>query len=107
MTAAYTGTSLSNLTSLGCGLSNQGLLTIHANAGTTYYFQVGDFAGGAGSLTFHLIVTPPPTANFGVNPSDPSTFDAVQFFDESFDPGQVGIQAEAWNFGMPPTETTP
>jgi PKD repeat protein len=105
VTAVYTGTSLSHLTSLGCAQSFGGLFTIHVNAGTTYYFQVGGAVGSAGSLTFHLIVTPPPTANFLAIPFDPSIFDTVQFIDESFDPGQVGIQTVAWNFGDGTTST--
>jgi PKD repeat protein len=102
--AAYTGTSVGNLTALGCGLSDEGLFTIHVSAGTTYYFQAGGFPGSGGSLTFHLVVTPPPAADFGFGPSDPSTFDTVQFFDESSDPGNVGW-TRAWDFGDGTTST--
>jgi PKD repeat protein len=93
----YAGTSFTNLTPLRCGANE--LSTIHLTAGTTYYFQVGDFINGSGPLTFHLEVTPPPTAQFFAEPSDPSVFDTVQFIDESFDPGQVGFQTESWDFG--------
>jgi len=102
--AAYTGTSLGNLTSLGCRAFGQ-TLTIHVDAGTTVYFQVGGLFGQRGSLTFNLIVTPPPQANFFFSPFDPSMFDTVQFSDSSFDPGQVGIQSEAWDFGDGTTAT--
>jgi hypothetical protein len=94
----YTGTSLSNLTALQCAGVFQ-LSTIHVNAGTTYYFQVAGSSDGRGPLTFSLVATPPPTAGFFFFPSDPSSFDTIQFFDQSFDPGQVGFQTEAWNFG--------
>jgi PKD repeat protein len=56
-------------------------------------------------LGFQLEATPPPQASFGFSPSDPSVFDTVQFFDQSYDPGQVGIQSEAWNFGDGTTGT--
>jgi hypothetical protein len=102
--AAYTGTSLGSLTSLGCRAFG-GMLTFHAEAGTTYYFQAGGLFGGSGSLTFNLIVTPPPVANFYFSPSDPSVFDTIQFYDNSYDPGQVGIQSQAWKFGDGTTAT--
>jgi hypothetical protein len=75
------------------------LLTFQASAGTTYYLR------GAGAFTidfpmfFRLDVTPAPAAAFFFSPFDPSTFDTVQFQDESSDPGGVGIQSQAWTFG--------
>jgi PKD repeat protein len=75
------------------------------NAGTAYYFQVGGVFGQRGQLTFNLDVAPPPEANFGFQPSDPSVFDTIQFFDESSDPGRVGVQSEAWDFGDGTTGT--
>jgi PKD domain len=39
------------------------------------------------------------SASFYYYPSDPSTFDAVQFNDQSYDPGGVGISSETWSFG--------
>jgi PKD repeat protein len=38
-------------------------------------------------------------AGFGFYPNDPSTFDAVQFFDFSYDPGGLGIASQDWHFG--------
>src|SRR5260221_8023233 len=35
----------------------------------------------------------------------PSIFDSLQFYDQSYDPGQVGIQSQAWNFGDGATAT--
>ena len=104
--AVYTGNSLNNLVEVGCRSSFGGRLTFRANQGTTYYFQVAGLFGQGGSLRFNLIVTPPPEANFGFFPSDPSVFDPVQFFDQSFDPGEVGFQSRTWDFGDGTTLTT-
>jgi hypothetical protein len=95
--AAYTGSSLADLSLAAC--SSGGLLTFQATAGTTYYLR----AAGAFTLDFpmffRLDVTPAPVAAFSFSPFDPSTFDTVQFQDESSDPGGVGIQSQAWTFG--------
>jgi hypothetical protein len=104
--AAYTGTSVGHLAPVGCGTSGTGLTTIHVDAGTAYYFQVAG-AGQRGPLTFSIDVAPAPDAAFFVQPSDPSIFDRLQFFDESSDPGRVGIQSLAWNFGDGTTGTGP
>lgn len=96
--SAYTGSALATLTSVGCAFSNQPL-TFKATAGQTYYFQVSGAFGFSGPMTFNLIVTPPPQVFFGYSPSDPSIFDNVQFFDETFDPGGVGLYSESWTFG--------
>jgi hypothetical protein len=93
----YTGTSLADLQVVAC--SSGAEVTFQANAGTTYYLR----AGGSFSLdfpqTFRLDVAPPPVAAFSFSPSDPSVFDPVQFFDQSFDPAGLGIQSQAWSFG--------
>src|SRR6266566_95080 len=102
--AAYTGTSVTGLTEVGCGVFGN-RSTFRALANTTYYFQVGGLFGQTGSLQFHLEVTPPPVANFGFFPFDASTFDVVQFFDQSFDPGGVGFALPAWTFGDGTTGT--
>src|SRR5437016_14206653 len=102
--AAYTGTSVASLTEVGCGVFGN-RSTFGARANTTYYFQVGGLFGQTGSLQFHLEVTPPPVANFGFFPFDASTFDVVQFFDQSFDPGGVGFAPPAWTFGDGTTGT--
>lgn len=102
--AAYTGTALNSLTEIGSRCFG-GKLTFHANAGATYYFQVAGLFGQGGSMEFRLEVTPPPVANFGFSPGDPSAFDTVQFFDNSFDPGEVGFQSQAWDFGDGATGT--
>jgi PKD repeat protein len=73
--------------------------------GTTYYFQVDDLFGQGGPLEFRLEVAPQPVANFGFSPSDPSVFDVVQFFDFSFDPGDVDFASKTWTFGDGATGT--
>ena len=98
--AIYTGNSLTSLTQMGC--QNYGnLLTFHVNAGTTYYFQVGNLYPWeqGGSVQFHLDVTPPPTAGFYYYPSDPSVLDTIQFYDSSYDPGLIGFDSVTWDFG--------
>ena len=100
--AVYTGTSLSNLSTVSCGHSfNSPAFT--AVAGTTYFIQLSaDFDHTA---TFQLLPPPPPQANFGAFPFDPSIFDNVQFVDFSFDPAGIGIQSRQWDFGDGTTGT--
>src|SRR6266513_2858140 len=83
--AAYTGTSVTSLSEVVCGVFGN-RMTFHAVANTTYYFQVGGLFGQRGPLEFRLDVTPPPVANFFFFPFDASVFDVVQFVDQSFDP---------------------
>ncbi len=97
--AAYTGNALTTLSEVGCGLSGGGKATFRAEANRTYYFLVGGLSGSGGPLEFRLEVTPPPVANFGFFPFDPSVFEVVQFFDQSFDPGGVGFASLEWTFG--------
>lgn len=98
--AAYSGSSLTSLTEVRCNnFIFGGLLTVHVDAGTTVFFQVGGMFGARGFFNVDLAATPPPVASFFFSPSDPSSFDTVQFQDFSSDPGQVGIQSRAWDFG--------
>jgi PKD repeat protein len=103
--AAYTGTSVTSLTEVACGVfSNRA--TFRAVANTTYFFQVGGLFGQRGPLEFRLDVTPLPVANFFFFPFDASVFDVVQFVDQSFDPGGVGFAPQAWTFGDGMTGST-
>jgi PKD repeat protein len=103
--AAYTGTSVTSLTEVACGVfSNRA--TFRAVANTTYFFQVGGLFGQRGPLEFRLEVTPLPVANFFFFPFDASVFDVVQFVDQSFDPGGVGFAPQAWTFGDGMTGST-
>jgi hypothetical protein len=103
--AVYTGGTLAGLTQVGCQNFGQ-LLTFHATAGQTYYFQLAGLYGNS-SLQLQLVKTPPPTAGFGYSPPDPSSFDTISFYDQSYDPGQVGFSSEQWNFGDGGTASNP
>jgi len=97
--AAYTGTTLSGLTEVRCHQFG-GQLTFRAEAGTTYYLQVGSYySDQGGSAEFHVVLTPPPVASYYFYPFDPTVFDGVQFFNNSYDPGELGFQSYQWNFG--------
>jgi PKD domain-containing protein len=104
-TSVYTGSGLNSLSPIGCRAYGQ-LVTFHADAGTTYYMQAGG-GGGSGPMSFNLSVAPNPVAGFGFNPGDPSTFDTVQFYDSSYDPGGNGLSSEIWNFGDGGTASNP
>ena len=97
--AAYTGDSLTNLTEVKSAIGQ--MLTFSAVAGTTYHIQVGRSSafGGTIQMSFRLDVTPPPVVNFYYYPSDPSVFDNIQFYSNSYDPVGIGIQTMAWSFG--------
>ena len=98
--AAYTGSSLAGLSRVGCTQGYWQPLTFRAEAGTTYYFQVGAWCcSGFGPVMFRLQVAPNPIAQFSFYPSYPSSFDTIQFYDNSYDPAGVGISSEAWEFG--------
>lgn len=105
--AVYSGASLTSLTPQGCR-NFGGPLTFHVDAGTTYYFQLVPLSPiGLGTLTLHVREAQPPIANFSFNPGDPSIFDTIQFYDQSYDPAQVGFSSEVWDFGDGTTATSP
>jgi hypothetical protein len=95
--AVYTGSDVANLHELACAQFYQ-VTTFHATAGTTYYVEAGAQAGSMGLVNVRLELTPNPTAAYSFT-GDPSTFDTVQFFDQSYDPGQAGFATETWTFG--------
>jgi hypothetical protein len=102
----YAGSSLHTLQEVACrhrSYFESNVLIFHVNAGTTYYLQLGiDYNG---TIPFYLEATPPPTASFWHNPDDPSVFDTVNFWDNSYDPAGMGIQSQAWDFGDGSTAT--
>ena len=109
--AAYTGNAFNNLTQIGCKIYNGlgSLLTFRANAGTTYYLQVGYYypwEQGGGSMQFHLDVAPQPIVGIYYTPLAPSVFDTIIFYDSPFDPGQLGFQSYFWDFGDGTTSTS-
>jgi hypothetical protein len=65
----------------------------------TNYFQVGTLYGDGGLFGFNLEVAPPPVAGMYFYPSDPSSYDNVQFCDGSYDPGEMDFQSFDWDFG--------
>lgn len=95
---AYTGSSVDGLSEVGCQVFG-GSVTFQAQAGTAYYFLVGGLFDQGGPVEFRLEVTPPPIATMYFFPGDPSSFDAIQFYDGSFDPGGVGVASQEWSFG--------
>jgi len=103
----YTGTSLADLTQVGCSqFPLDQPVVFRAQADTTYYFQVGGWCCfGFGQVFFSLVVAPNPVADFFFSPGDPSSFDTVQFQDTSFDPAGGGISSQAWSFGDGATAT--
>jgi len=92
----WTGTSLGGLGFVRCG-TGFNPQTFTAFAGSTYYIQI--LSDGPGAAIVSLLPPPPPQANFYTNPFDPSSFDVVQFYDQSYDPAGIGIQTQQWNFG--------
>jgi len=101
----YTGTSLANLTEVGCNYAGQPLL-FRAQENTTYYVQVGGWCcDGFSQVTVHLEVPPNPVADFFFSPGDPSVFDTVQFQSSSYDPAGGAIASQAWSFGDGTTAT--
>jgi PKD repeat protein len=101
--AAYTGSSLANVSQIGCTV-DFGPLTFRAQAGTTYWFQLGACCGGF-PVTFRLQVAQNPVAQFAYSPSEPSSYDTIQFGDNSYDPAGAGISSWAWDFGDGGTST--
>jgi PKD domain len=99
----FAGTALSDLTEVACFHSDP--IALSADAGTTYFIQVGNATGAAHPAVFSWDLAPPPTAAFGFFPSDPSSFDTIQFFDSSVDPVRVGIKSHSWDFGDGSTAT--
>jgi PKD repeat protein len=100
--AAYRGSSLTNLSLVSC--QYLGPLTFRVTAGQTYYFQVGN-SDDARPTVFSLDVALPPVANLYFYPYDPTSYDTVTFYDGSYDPGGVGIESYAWQFGDGATST--
>lgn len=103
---AYTGTSLTGLTPIGCSSR----LTFRAQAGTTYHFQVTESRcctaePSAGPVAFELDVAPAPVADFSSRPTDPSVFDTVTFSNLSSDPARTGPTTALWDFGDGTTST--
>jgi PKD domain len=101
----FTGTSLANLTQVGCQSYYYNPLTFRATAGQTYYLQVGNMYYDASQVRLSLDVAPPVQARFSFYPYDPSTFESTTFYDSSYDPGGAQIVSWEWQFGDGTTGT--
>jgi hypothetical protein len=97
--AAYTGSSLQALSELGCSTPGEFLLTFQAQAGTTYYIQIGGFFNDGSPFQFSFDTAAPPQVDMCFGPPEPSTLDDVQFNDCSFDPARVNFESFTWDFG--------
>jgi PKD repeat protein len=98
--AVWTGTEFGRLTEVGCrSFWGTGRLAFRAEAGTTYYIQLGSSSGDGDQVNFRFEVAPPPQAQFYYYPYDPSVFDNVQFNAYSWDPAEMGVQSQTWDFG--------
>lgn len=97
---AWQGTELANLALIDCAPGPGTPLTIHVDAGQTYYYQVwlSPFGNSTG-VDFIIDVAPDPQPFFFYSPQDPSRFDEIQFFDFSSDPAGTGIVERSWTFG--------
>jgi PKD repeat protein len=105
----YTGASLDSLSRIACS-GNGGIGSFHGVADTTYYVQSGTWSTTyGGSFETRLDVTPPPVVGFIWDPSYPSTFDTLTFTTQGWDPGGIGVESWAWDFGdgMTSTATNP
>jgi hypothetical protein len=96
--AAYTGASLGNLQQVACREWG-GPMTFRAEAGVTYYFQVGNLYNQTSGLNFSLDVTPPPYVSFYYWPGDPTEYDTVGFNANCYDPIGMGIEKQLWDLG--------
>ncbi len=97
--AIYQGSNLGDLVELGCN-DFGGAVNWSPEIGTTYFIQVSkiyDYEDGY--LYFSITTTPPLEASFYYYPWDPSKYDLIQFSDSTWDPANIGIQSESWDFG--------
>jgi hypothetical protein len=99
--AAYSGTDLSNLNELDCG----SVMTFPTVAGQTYYLQIGNNFEAISASSFSLEPSPAPIADFIYYVNNAARNEPIQFFDNSYDPGNVEIVVWAWDFGDGTTAT--
>lgn len=98
-----TAPGINSLQLMGCVTGSQSFLF---QAGQTYYIQAGSIFGTGAIQTNLQQFTPPPVQpNFYYYPSDPSSFDTVQFCDNSYDPAGFGFNSYSWSFGDGATST--
>lgn len=88
MLGVYTGTSLNNLTQIGCQFYTGSTFSFHIDAGTTYYIQVAKLNPWEwdGQVQFHLEVILPPANDSFINAKVITSLP----FDDSMDIGSAG-----------------
>ncbi len=99
--AVHRGTSLASLEEIACGGPSNAVF--RGEAGTTYYLQLAAGFPPSAAVTLSVRVAPPATASFFSYPSDPSSFDTVQFYDSSWNIGSIA--SRMWGFGDGATAT--
>jgi hypothetical protein len=103
-----TGFGLSGLALVRCGYSDVTFYAHPDSGGGTYYVHVmAPCCSSVGSIRTTISQGTPvqPVCQFYYYPSDPSTFDVIQFNDQSYDPAGAGIQSRQWDFGDGGTST--
>jgi len=93
--AINTGSTLDTMAPVWCGAFYP-QNTFQALAGVTYNFQLSSLYGFENSIPFSLDVAPPPQVNIGYGPGDPSTFDNVSFYANTYDPAGIYGFTYAW-----------
>jgi hypothetical protein len=101
----FTGDDLADLHLVGC--SGSGPLTFKAMAGTTYRLRVSfaSFLSQSEPFDLDVGIAPDVTPAFGSSPTDPSSFDTIQFNGEAGDPASGQVASFDWSFGDGATAT--
>ena len=69
-----------------------GSLTFLVESGKKYFIQLGSSnPNDNGTVNFKLMETPPPGVSFSYWPSDPTIFENIFFYNNSYDPYGLGI----------------
>jgi PKD repeat protein len=96
----YTGGGLNKLIEQNCfTVYGSSEISFFFGAGTTYSLQIGAEANYNNFVSLELRNAPPPSVNIGLNPSEPSTYDDINFWDSSWDSAGQNFVAWSWNFG--------
>jgi hypothetical protein len=99
ITAVYTGSGLTSLSEVDCGMSYHSSSAFKAYASTPYYIQVGGINGSSDLLGVQVRVAPEPTAWISYfYPWEPSVYDDIYFYG-SGDPGAGRIESYTWDLG--------
>ncbi|MBX3001111.1 MAG: PKD domain-containing protein [Caldilineaceae bacterium] len=99
VSVAYTGSSLDSLSELDCRSSDSAGATFKAEAGTTYYIQVGGMYNASDNLTITLQPAPAPSIWFHVYPYNPYVRSTVSFSYGGSSPDVGTIESYEWDLG--------